>query len=118
MGDSRQAWDKVGEDLTELGQHVKRHYQERPEKPSPVQPEGRRKVDEAWRQLMASLDNAFTALGDAVRDPEFGQRSKQAAASLTDALSVTFSDVSERIKARQEGRQDKGEGGGSGPASA
>ena len=77
--------------------------------------EGRKKVDEALRQLTASLDNAFTALGDAVRDPAFGQRSKQAAASLTDALSVTFSEVSERIKAKQEGKQDKD---GDGPASA
>jgi hypothetical protein len=109
MGESRQAWDKVGEDLTELGHHVKRHYQERPEKPDPVPAEGRKKVDEALRQLTASLDNAFTALGDAVRDPEFGQHSKQAAASLTDALSVTFSEVSERIRARQD------KGGGSPP---
>ena len=47
MGESKQAWDKVGEDLTELGHHVKRHYQERPEKPDPVPAEGRKKVDEA-----------------------------------------------------------------------
>jgi hypothetical protein len=110
MGDSRQAWDRVGEDLTELGHRVRRHYQERPEQQRP-EPADRRKVEDALHRLRSSLDEAFTALGDAVRDPEFGQQSKKAAASLSDALSATFAEVSERIRARTE----KGGDGGTRP---
>jgi hypothetical protein len=111
MGDSRQAWDKVGEDLTDLGQRIKRHYQDRPEQQRPAQAD-RRKVEDALHQLSGSLDEVFTALGDAVRDPEFGQQSKKAAASLSDALSATFAEVSERIKARQERDRPPGGDGG------
>jgi hypothetical protein len=106
MGDSRQAWDKVGEELTDLGQRIKQHYQQRPGQPPPAE---RRKVEDSLHQLRSSLDEAFTALGDAVRDPEFGRQSKQAAASLSDALSATFAEVSERIKGMQD--KDKGKPG-------
>jgi hypothetical protein len=109
MGDSRQAWDKVGEDLTDLGHRIKRHYEERPGRQQP-EPADQRKVEDALHQLRGSLDEVFTALGDAVRDPELGQRSKQAAASLSDALSATFAEVSERIKARQDKERPPGDG--------
>jgi len=104
MGDSRQAWDKVGEELTDLGHRIKQHYQEQPGtpgRPAPA-PGDRRKAEDALRQLTDSLDKAFKAVGDAVRDPEMGARSRQAAASLTDALSATFAEVSERIRTRQQ----------------
>jgi hypothetical protein len=42
----------------------------------------------------------FTALGDAVRDPEFGAQTKKAADSLSDALSATFAEVSERFRSK------------------
>jgi hypothetical protein len=109
MGDSRQAWDKVGEDLTDLGQRIKQHYQARPGQQRP-DPADRRKVEDALQQLRGSLEQVFTALGDTVRDPEFGQQSRKAAASLGDALSATFAEVSERIRARQD--RDRPPGGG------
>ena len=60
----------------------------------------RRKVDEALKQLSESLDQAFSALGDAVRDPAFGEQTRKAASSLSDALNATFAEASERFRKR------------------
>ena len=60
----------------------------------------RRKVDEALEKLRDSLEQAFSALGDAVRDPLVGEQTKKAATSLSDALTATFSEASERFRKR------------------
>jgi hypothetical protein len=104
MAESRQAWDQVGRDLSELGRRVRQHYQQKPAPEQPA-PADRRKVDAALRELTDSLDRAFTALGDAVRDPEFGTQTKKAADSLSDALSTTFAEVSERLRSKPGGGQ-------------
>jgi hypothetical protein len=112
MAESRAAWDKVAEDFKVLGRHVKQHYDQRPRPGSEVQqvPEGqqgqaapaadRRKVDETLEKLRDSLEQAFSALGDAVRDPQVGEQTKKAANSLSDALTATFSEASERFRKR------------------
>jgi hypothetical protein len=63
-------------------------------------PADRRKVDEALQKLTESLDQAFSALGDAVRDPKVGEQTKKAASSLSDALNATFAEASERFRKR------------------
>jgi hypothetical protein len=119
MAESKAAWDQVQQEFRTLGRQVKQHYEEsRSEKPeaplrgSLVDKEGpeetaepraetpadRRKVDEALQKLTESLDQAFSALGDAVRDPKVGEQTKKAASSLSDALNVTFAEVSERFR--------------------
>lgn len=105
MADSRQAWDRVGQDFTDLGHHVKRHYEQQTEG-GQRGPEDRRKVEAALRQLMDSLDQAFTALGDAIRDPEFGEQAKKTANSLSDALSSTFTEVGQRFRSKSQ-REDR-----------
>ena len=107
MAESKAAWDQVGEDFKALGRQMKQHYDQRP------RPEGgdggqgqegaapaadRRKVDEALEKLRDSLEQAFSALGDAVRDPQVGEQTKKAAGSLSDALTATFAEASERFK--------------------
>ena len=73
-------------------------------------------LDDALRQLRESLDQAFTALGDAVRDPQFGEQTKKAAGSLSDAMSTTFAEVSERFRSKREPPPGPGgPGEGSGP---
>jgi hypothetical protein len=104
MADSKQAWDQVGRDLSDLGRRVRDRYQQQPGA-GQAAPADRRKVDAALRDLAASLDQAFTALGDAVRDPEFGAQTKKAADSLSDALSVTFAEVSERFRSKPDQRR-------------
>ena len=126
MAESKAAWDQVGQEFRALGRQVKQHYEEKsrpePERPEPGAPlrgtlvdkegpeetaepraEGpppadRRKVDDALQKLTESLDQAFSALGDAIRDPEVGEQTKKAASSLSDALNATFAEVSERFR--------------------
>ena len=121
MAESTAAWDQVGQEFRALGRQVKQHYEEqsRPEgsgaplRGSLVDQEGReetaepraegppadrRKVDEALQKLTDSLEQAFSALGDAVRDPKVGEQTRKAAGSLSDALNATFAEASERFK--------------------
>jgi len=121
MAESKAAWDQVQQEFRTLGRQVKQHYEEsRSEKPeaplrgSLVDKEGpeetaepraegpppadRRKVDEALQKLTESLDQAFSALGDAVRDPKVGEQTRKAASSLSDALNATFAEASERFR--------------------
>ena len=103
MAESKANWDQVGEDFRALGRQVKQHYDEQPR---PGQPEAgqasptadRRKVDETLQKLTDSLEQAFSALGDVIRDPQFGEQTKKAAGSLSDALNATFAEASERFK--------------------
>jgi hypothetical protein len=120
MAESKAAWDRVGEDFKALGRQVKQRYEEsrsdKPEAPlrgtlvdkegpeetaeprAEGQPTDRRKVDDALQKLTESLDQAFSALGDAVRDPAVGEQTKKAASSLSDALNATFAEASERFR--------------------
>ena len=115
MAESKAAWDRVGEDFKTLGRQVKQHYDERPrperpQEPQPAEGQGqtaegqgpqaadRRKVDDALQKLTDALDQAFSALGDAVRDPQVGEQTRKAASSLSDALNATFAEASERFR--------------------
>jgi hypothetical protein len=116
MAESKAAWERVGEDFRALGRQVKQHYDQRPRPEGSGEPRGgtpearegsgepraadRRKVDEALQKLTESLDQAFSALGDAVRDPQVGEQTKKAASSLSDALTATFAEASERFRKR------------------
>jgi hypothetical protein len=121
MAESKAAWERVGEDFRALGRQVKQHYDQRPRPEGSGEPRGgapegrerpeaaesggqqaadRRKVDEALQKLTESLDQAFSALGDAVRDPQVGEQTKKAAAALSDALTATFAEASERFRKR------------------
>jgi hypothetical protein len=101
MAESKEAWEQVGRDFSDLGRQVKQRYEQR-ERAGEEPPADRRKVDEALRQLADSLDQAFTALGDAIRDPQFGEQTKKAAGSLSDAMAATFEELSERFRSKRE----------------
>jgi hypothetical protein len=121
MAESKAAWDQVGQEFRELGRQIKQHYEQQHRaagKTGPAGPEGqagqssaetpgdqgpapaadRRKVDDALQKLTESLEQAFSSLGDAIRDPQFGEQTKKAAGSLSDALTATFAEASERFR--------------------
>ena len=67
------------------------------------------KVDDAVRTLVSALDNAFTAIGDTLRDPATRDEVKRAANAMGDAIAVTFNDVAEQVRsftARSGGGSD------------
>jgi hypothetical protein len=107
MAESRAAWEQVGEEFRALGRQVKERYEQQP-RPQGAEaqhgegppPADRRKVDEALQKLTESLEQAFGALGEAVRDPRFGEQTRKAAGSLSDALNATFAEASERFRKR------------------
>ncbi|HWD44003.1 MAG TPA: hypothetical protein VHM23_09920 [Actinomycetota bacterium] len=127
MAESKTAWDQVGQEFRELGRQIRQHYEQQPRpagetgETGSAGPEGqpgqagqgsagapgdqgagpaadRRKVDDALEKLRDSLEQAFSALGDAIRDPQFGDQTKKAAGSLSDALTATFAEASERFR--------------------
>jgi hypothetical protein len=107
MAESKANWDRVGEDFKALGRQIRQHYeQSRTDAAAPKEgatdqaapSADRRKVDDALQKLTESLDQAFSALGDAVRDPQVGEQTKKAANSLSDALNATFAEASERFR--------------------
>ena len=108
MAESKANWDQVGEDFRALGRQVKQHYDERPRPQAPEAttsgqeetppPADRRKADDALQKLVDSLEQAFSALGEAVRDPQVGEQTKKAAGSLSEALTATFAEASERFR--------------------
>ena len=104
MAESKAAWDRVGEDFRALGRQVKQHYDQRPRPEKPAEEAApsadRRKADEALQRLTESLEQAFSALGDAVRDPQVGEQTRKAATSLSDALTATFAEAGERFRNR------------------
>jgi len=112
MAESKQAWDDVGEHFAALGRRVKQHYEERGGQQGAA-PTDRREVEDALRKLADSLDQAFTAVGNAVRDPAFGEETRRAADSLGEALSATFAEVSDDLRDRFT-RKGRGKGGGPG----
>jgi hypothetical protein len=100
MAESREAWEQVGREFSALGRQVRERYEQQAGSDDAAPAAEQRKVDDALRQLRDSLDQAFTTLGEAVRDPEFGEQTKKAASSLSDAVAATFAEVSERLKRR------------------
>jgi hypothetical protein len=101
MAESKAAWDQVGQDFRALGRQVRQHYEQQAQAEDRDQgppPADRRKVDEALQKLTESLEQAFNALGDTIRDPQFGEQTRKAAGSLSDALNATFAEASERFR--------------------
>ena len=98
MAESKAAWDQVGQEFRALGRQVKQHYEEQTRPAESDEPADRRKVDDALQKLSESLEQAFSALGEAVRDPQVGEQTKKAAGSLSEALTATFAEASERFR--------------------
>jgi hypothetical protein len=91
--DTKQAWSEVADQFSGLGLKLKLHLEEalkaRPDDET---------VKKALEELRDSLDRAFTAVGDAVKDPAVKQDVVDVASSLREALSTTFSEASDDLR--------------------
>jgi hypothetical protein len=92
MADTKQAWGEVGDRFGELGLKLKLHYQQAGGQVEDG--ELRKALDE----LRASVDHAFDAVGNAVKDPAVKEDARDVARSLRDALSTTFAEASDELR--------------------
>jgi hypothetical protein len=109
---TRTAWDEVGNRFAELGRRLGDEYRRVGEERSePEQEEARASVRDAVQVAVQQVDQAFTSVGKALRNPEAKQELQQAAHSLADAVAATFADLSSEIRG-QLGSKPPSEPGG------
>ena len=109
------AWDDVGARFADLGRLLKERQQQRApgseEESEPSAPDAQASDASASggpaREVIDTIDDAFTALGDAVRDPAFQQQARGTLDAFGSALGVTFAELGEHLRARF-GRGDEG----------
>jgi hypothetical protein len=98
---SKQAWEDVGERFASFGRLVAEHYKQRgEERGAPTAEEDRRRLEEAVATITRQLDQAFSSLGDTLRDPEAKDDLKTAARAVGDALAITFTEVGAEVRKR------------------
>ena len=99
-GSSKEAWDEVGERFAVFGRALAARYKQLEQERGATTEEDKRRLDEAVSTITRQLDQAFTSVGDTIRDPRAKDDLKLAARSVGDALSVTFQEVSDEIRKR------------------
>src|SRR5437867_1359357 len=109
-GSSKDAWNEVGERFGEWSKMLGKRYRKRGEELGATSDEDRRKLEEAVNAVTRQIDQAFTSLGDTLRDPAAKQQLKDATKSLGDALSATFSEVGEQVRSKIGGSGSSGSG--------
>lgn len=97
MDDTKDAWDEVGNRFGQLAGLLRERYEAAASREG-TPTEEREKVEQAVRALVDVFDRAFTAVGEAVRDPAFRDEAKQAAGALGEALGATLTDVGNEIR--------------------
>jgi hypothetical protein len=105
--DTRKAWNQVGTDFSEARRRISERYREERGEKDATSGAERRAVNDAIRNVVDQLDQTFTSLGNALRDPETNESVKRAGRSLSEALDATFSGLSGEIK-RRVGRRSSG----------
>lgn len=111
MTGSKDAWGEVDRRFSEFGRIVAERYRKAgEERGSPEPEEARRKLEEAFSTVTRQLDQAFSSVGDTIRDPEAKETLKQAGKAVVDALGSTVSDVGEEIRRWRPGPKGDSEG--------
>lgn len=99
------SWDEIAAGLKDLGRQVRARYRERTAQAEEGTPRAEAAdtadtggAGEAIQQMIDRLDQAFTSLGDAVRDPDFRRQAGRTAESFGKALAATLADVGESLQ--------------------
>jgi len=95
MTPAQDSWREVGQILDGLGLKLKVHFEK-----AQSELEGER-VRDAVEAAGAGVQQAFDALGEAVRDPAIKDDVRKAAASLSDAVSNTFAEIGAQFRGRR-----------------
>lgn len=95
MTEAQESWREVGKVLEGLGLKLKMHFEK-------AQGEiDSQRLHDAVEAAGAGVQKAFDALGEAVRDPAIKNDVRQAAVSLSDAISNTFSEIGAQLRSRR-----------------
>jgi len=97
---SKEAWNQVGDKFGEWSRLLGEKYRKRGEELGTTAEEDRKKLDDAIQTVTRQLDQAFTSLGETLRDPEAKQNLKEATKAFGDALSTTVSEVGEQSRSK------------------
>src|SRR5437899_1344111 len=91
---------EVGESFADLGRRVSEHYRklglEQAAKPD------QDKVRDALRTISDQLDQAFTSLGDTLRDPGAKQSMDRVVKTFGNAMNTTFEHLGEKFRGRPQ----------------
>ena len=109
MDETKRAWDEVGEAFVNLRRIISERYrdlgEERASHPRTPQDRG---VADAFRRATDELDRAFTSLGDSLRDDDAREQMRDTGRKLSDALKLTFAEVSEEVRRTVGSRRSRG----------
>lgn len=92
MTDTKQAWHEVADLFGELGLKLKFHFQE-------ASGGADESLRSALEDLRDSVDHAFDAVGNAVKDPAVKDDARDVARAFREALSTTFAEASDDLRA-------------------
>lgn len=106
MDETKRVWDEVGDGFTKLGRMISERYKgqggEESARPGGAEDNA---VADAIRRATDELDRAFTSLGDTLRDDEARRQMRETGTKLSDALKVTFTEVSDEIRRAVDSRR-------------
>lgn len=112
-------WDEAGKALGGLGLKLKLHYEQQRDSSgetgesgetgaamaAPEDVQDKEAVETAVARLGTALQDAFEALGNASRDDAVKQDVTKVGRTISEALSVTFAEVSEDVRKAFESRK-------------
>jgi hypothetical protein len=117
MDETKRAWDEVGDGFVNLRKIISERYRDLGEERGSrtATPEEGRTAD-AFRRATDELDRAFTSLGDTLRDDDAREQMRDTGRKLSDALKVTFAEVSDEVRRAVGSRRSQGSGKAGPPA--
>jgi hypothetical protein len=98
MSDLRTAWTEVANKLEGLGQHLK----DRTTAAREATASEKEALDDAVKDFAASVQNACSAVEDAVTDRETRRQAGEVGRSVVEALAATLEEVSQQLRRRLE----------------
>jgi hypothetical protein len=96
--ETKKAWEQVGQHFSDVGKKIGEHYRNVEGETRTAAASQRQTVNDAVKKVVEQMDQAFTGLGNALRDPQTKDSLNKAAKSLGDALDSTFSGLGEKLR--------------------
>ena len=113
-GDSKEAWAEVDRRFSEFGRIVADRYRKAGDGRTPDETqEMRRSLEDAFSKVTRRLDQAFSSVGDTIRDPEAKESFKQAGKAVLTAFGATANEVGDQVRKRRPPKEDRPDPGGS-----